>query len=33
MRCSGPLTQEDVLAEVVLSNEWHIVLFNDKQHF
>ena len=29
MRCSETLTQEDVLVDVVLSDEWHIVLFND----
>ena len=32
MRCSDTLTQEDVLAEVVLSDEWHIVLFNDNHN-
>ena len=32
MRCSDTLTQEDVLADVVLSDEWHIVLFNDNHN-
>jgi len=32
MRCSDTLTQEDVLAEVVLNDEWHIVLFNDNHN-
>ena len=29
VRCSDTLTQEDVLTDVLLDDEWHIVLFND----
>ena len=32
IRCSETLTQEDVLTDVLLDDEWHIVLFNDNHN-
>ncbi|MEC8361204.1 MAG: hypothetical protein VX002_02795 [Bacteroidota bacterium] len=30
--CSETQTQEDVLTDVLLDDEWHIVLFNDNHN-
>jgi len=32
IRCAETLTQEDVLTDVLLDDEWHIVLFNDNHN-
>ena len=32
IHCSDTLTQEDVLTDVLLDDEWHIVLFNDNHN-
>ena len=32
VRCAETQTQEDVLTDVLLDNEWHLVLFNDNHN-